>query len=109
MSKSLKIVFGIIVTVAILSFAIPAIFISNGVDSYSGVERAQAQLAIDDTVQHLSSPSTYRLYTTKIAVSDLESTGDKLCPYTTTVTLYTLVGIRYSTLTVQPNCSVTPL
>lgn len=100
---------GLILATLFLSFVIPTIFISNGVDSYSGEKRAQAQQAIDDTIQHLSSPSTYRLYTTKIAVSDLKPTGDTLCPYTSKVTLYTAMGMRYSTFTVQPNCSVTPL
>lgn len=109
MSKQFKISVGVIITAVFLSFLVPAIFISNGVDSYSGEERVQAQQAIDDAIQHMSSPSTYRLYTTKITVSDLEPTGDTLCPYTSRVTLYTALGIKYSTLTVQPNCSVTPL
>ena len=96
------------VTVIALSFVVPSMFMSNGVDEYSGEEKLQAQQAIDDVVSTLSSPSTYKLYTTKMVVRDLEPTGEPLCPYTATVTMHTLLGYKYGSFTVRPNCGVFP-
>jgi hypothetical protein len=108
MNKSIKILLGVIVAVVTASYIMPVVFMSNGVDSYSGEEKILAQQAIDEVVLALSSPSTYKIYTTKMVVRNLEPTSDALCPYTATVTLHTLLGYKYGSFTVRPNCGVSP-
>lgn len=108
MNKTAKIIIGAIAVLTFFAYMAPALFLSDGVDAYSGEQKAQAQQAIDDVEQALSSPSIYKLYTTKISVQDLTPTGQTLCPYSANVTLHTFFGIRYATYEVQPNCSVTP-
>jgi hypothetical protein len=98
-----------LIAILVLAYAIPAIVISSGIEAYSGQEKLYAQRALDDVELHLSSPSLYKLYTTKIAVGGLKPTNDTNCPYSATATLYTFMGYKYATLIVRPGCSVTPL
>jgi len=97
--KRLRQISSLIVAVFFLSYLLPALIISNGVEQYSGKEKEFAYVTLDWTEQALSSPSFYKIYVTKLQVTNVKK-SDYPCNdhwsggnYEADVKFYTYFGL----------------
>ena len=104
MTKNNKIILPIVMLPVLLiaGYAVPAVLITDGVERYEGEQQAFAKDALGLTETHLSTPSVYRLWTTKLRVtsvaqSDSDDGKSYSCsPYVATVQAYSYFGLRGS-------------
>ena len=97
---------GIVLAITVAGYIVPAFAVSDGLHQFSGKQQLAAAQAIAGLEDHLASPSTYKLYTTKISVTSVEETGDVSCPYVAALVRHTYFGIKSNSYLVEPGCSV---
>ena len=99
MKQNVIIILATIIGLAlVLGYAVPSIVISDGVETFIGDKRVAAIDALDLTKTHLSTPSIYILYTTKLKVISVEPTKSEKaesrgCRYDSIVQMYGYFGI----------------
>jgi len=92
--KHLKIIVLLITIIFLSAYLLPAIFISNGTERYSGVDKEYAESSIRELDIALSTPSFYKLVTTKLKVTDFKQVSDENCKYIAIIQGYTYFGIH---------------
>lgn len=106
-NKTIIVALACIVAIILTGYLVPAIAISDGTGEYTGEEKEYAEKAIWELeALHLSSPSLYKLYTTKHKVIKLENTNKSRCKYKVIIAGHTYFGREYIKHEVMPGCYI---
>jgi hypothetical protein len=86
----------VLFVILMIGYLVPALLISNGAENYQGEDKRRAESAILTVESHLSTPSFYKMYTTKFKVVDVKPTESTECgDYEAIVHGYTYFGIHF--------------
>ena len=80
----------------VIARILPMFVIQNGIQNLEPEHRQYGSMALSDLELSLSTPSFYKVYTTKFQVLELES-GDDQCTYKAIIQSYGLFGVKLDT------------
>lgn len=99
----------ILAALIMLSYILPFVLIDDGTSNYDGEAKEYAVKSLDDLDLWLSSPSFYKIYTTRFKVTSIERTDNSRCPYEASIQAYSFFGLRTQRFIVQPGCGFSGL
>lgn len=86
-----------------MGYIIPSTIISDGRKEYHGQDENRAKLALSNLKISLSSPSLYKIYTTKFKVISIKPAVPSECgDYEAIIYGYTYFGVHFQTWRVGP-------